>query len=178
MPPYNSDMSGGGATTITIETFIAAPAEVCFDLALDVEAHARSAAFSGERLVAPGKLSGRLELGDLVAFEGRHLGLRQRFIARITHVDRPHRFDDEMVQGIFRWLKHVHEFHPRHGGTLMRDVLTWQAPLGLLGQLADVLFLRRHMQWFVQTKQGHLRELAEEQVRSRTRPDPSSAARP
>ena len=164
-------------TTITIETFIAAPAEVCFDLARDVEAHTRSAAFSGERLVAPGKLTGILELGDLVAFEGRHFGMRQRFIARITHVDRPHRFDDEMVHGIFRWLRHVHEFHPRDGGTLMRDVLTWEAPLGPLGRLADLLFLRRHMTWFVRTKQGHLREMAEDEVRSRSRPDPSSAAR-
>jgi ligand-binding SRPBCC domain-containing protein len=165
-------------TTITIETFIAAPAEVCFDLARDVEAHRRSAAFSGEQLVPPGKLSGVLELGDLVAFEGRHFAMRQRFVARITLVDRPRRFDDEMVKGIFRWLRHVHEFHPREDGTLMRDVLTWEAPLGPLGHLADWLFLRRHMTWFVRTKQGHLREMAEEQVRSRTRPAPSSAARP
>jgi ligand-binding SRPBCC domain-containing protein len=148
-------------TSITVDTFIAAPPDVCFDLARDVEAHRRSAAFSNEQLVAPGKLSGVLELGDLVAFEGRHFGVRQRFIARITYVDRPHRFDDEMVKGIFRRLTHIHEFHPRDGGTLMRDILEWQAPLGILGRAANALFLRRHMEWFVRTKQGHLKTIAE-----------------
>ncbi|HEY0142401.1 MAG TPA: SRPBCC family protein [Thermoanaerobaculia bacterium] len=161
-------------TTITIDTFIAAPPEVCFDLARDVEAHRRSAAFSNEQLVAPGKLSGLLEAGDLVAFQGRHFGVKQTFIARITLVERPHRFDDEMVKGIFRWLKHVHEFHARDGGTLMRDVLTWEAPLGVVGRIADALFLRRHMQWFVRTKQRHLKQEAESLHRADPAASPSS----
>ena len=146
---------------VTIDTFIKAPIERCYDLARDVAAHTESAKFSGERLVAPGKLSGRLELGDLVAFEGRHFGMRQRFVARITETDPPHRFVDEMVEGIFRRLRHVHEFHQRGGGTLMRDLLDWEAPLGPLGRLADVLFLERHMRWFVATKQKHLKDIAE-----------------
>ncbi|MBK5259985.1 MAG: SRPBCC family protein [Thermoanaerobaculia bacterium] len=149
---------------ITIETFIAAPPERCFDLALDVEAHRQSAAFSGERLVPPGKLSGVLELGDLVAFEGVHFGIRQRFVARITKIDRPRSFTDEMVQGIFRSLSHVHEFHAKAGGTLMRDELEWIAPLGILGRIADKLFLERHMRWFVTTKQQHLKKIAESAV--------------
>lgn len=146
---------------IEVETFIAAPAELVFDLARDVEAHAKSAAFTGERLVAPGKLSGLLEIGDLVAFEGRHFGVRQRFVARITAVDRPRRFVDEMVEGAFVSLRHVHDFLPHDGGTLIRDTLEWRTPLGLLGRVADRLFLARHMRWFVTTKQRHLREIAE-----------------
>jgi len=140
-------------TTIIVETLIAAPPEVCFDLALDVGAHAESAAFSGERVVEPGRLSGVLELGDLVTFEGRHFGVRQRFTAKIVEIDRPRRFVDEMVHGIFQWLRHVHEFHAIAGGTLMRDVLEWEAPFGFL--------LKPHMRWFVTTKQHRLKEIAE-----------------
>lgn len=147
--------------TITIDTHIAAPPEVCFDLARNVEAHAESAAFSRERIVEPGKTSGFLELGDLVTFEGRHFGLRQRFTARIIELDRPHQFVDEMVKGAFQWLRHAHQFHPSGAGTLMRDVLTWKAPLGVLGSIADWLFLKRHMEWFVRTKQLELKKLAE-----------------
>jgi hypothetical protein len=109
---------------ITIMTWIDAPQELCFDLALDVAAHAESAAFSGERLVAPGRLQGRLEVGDLVCFEGRHLGFRQTFCARITSMDRPHVFVDEMTRGVFAWLRHVHEFKRERRGTLMIDRLT------------------------------------------------------
>jgi ligand-binding SRPBCC domain-containing protein len=151
---------------IVIDTEIDAPVELCFDLALNVEAHAESAAFSNERLVAPGRLSGTLELGDLVAFEGRHFGMRQRFIARIVAVDRPRLVVDEMVEGVFRRLRHVHEFYPRPGSaTLMRDTLDWEPPLGALGRVADALFLKRHMTRFVSTKQAHLKRIAESRAR-------------
>ena len=46
---------------IVIETLIAAPVELCFDLARDVGVHAESAAFTGERLMSPGRLNGLLE---------------------------------------------------------------------------------------------------------------------
>jgi ligand-binding SRPBCC domain-containing protein len=149
-----------------VETWIEAPPEVCFDLALDVAAHAESAAFSKERLVPPGRLTGHLEAGDLVCFEGRHFGIRQRFCARITMVDRPRVFVDEMVEGIFSRLRHVHEFSPSGSGTLMVDRLMWKAPLGVLGAFADALFLQRHMAWFVRTKQSRLKEIAERRMSS------------
>ncbi len=148
-------------TEITIETYIQAPAEVCFDLARDLAAHTESAAFSGERLVPPGKLSGLLDVGDLVCFEGRHFGITQRFCAKITRVERPHLFVDEMVQGAFTWLTHDHIFERQGTGTLMRDVLRWRSPLGILGRIADALFLERHMTWFVTTKQQQLKVIAE-----------------
>ena len=146
---------------IVVETFIAAPPQVCFDLARDVTAHTRSAEFSQERAVAPGRLSGKLELGDWVTFEGVHFGIRQRFTARITELEPPHRFVDELVRSRFRSLRHVHEFVARDGGTLMRDDLRWESPLGVLGRLADRLFVERHMRWFVTTKQLGLKRMAE-----------------
>ncbi len=149
---------------IVIETFIEAPQELCFDLARDVAVHAESAAFSGEHLVEPGKLTGLLELGDLVSFEGRHFGIRQRFTARIIEFRPPRQFVDEMIRGAFKRLRHVHEFLPQGGGTLMRDSLVWEAPLGPLGTLADVLFLKRYMLWFVRTKQARLKRIAEAAV--------------
>jgi len=149
-----------------IETDIDAPVALCFDLARDVEAHAASAEFSNERVVQPGRTSGLLELGDRITFEGRHFGIRQRFTARIVELDRPHRFVDEMERGAFRSMRHVHEFQPHGTGTRMRDVLTWEAPLGPLGRLADRLFLERHMEWFVRTKQQRLKEIAESAVPS------------
>jgi ligand-binding SRPBCC domain-containing protein len=146
---------------IVVETVIAVPVEVCFDLARDVEAHVESASFSEERLVPPGRLTGLLELGDRVAFEGRHFGVRQTFIAKIVEMSPPHRFVDEMVKGAFRWLRHEHDFHVHARGTLMRDVVEWRAPFGILGRIADALFLERHMQSFVETKQGNLKRIAE-----------------
>jgi len=151
---------------VTIETRIAAPIEICFDLARDVDAHTRSAAFSHERVIEPGRTHGLLEFGDLVTFEGVHFGIRQRVTAKILEMHRPHLFVDELVKSTFRSLRHVHEFIAIDGGTLMRDVLDWRSPLGILGVIADKLFVERHMRWFVATKQAALKEIAEQRLQT------------
>ena len=146
---------------LTIVTKINAPAAVCFDAARSVDAHVESARFSDERLVVPGKLTGYLEPGDLVCFEGRHFGVKQRFCARITQMERPKQFTDEMVTGAFKSMRHIHQFEENAGVTTMTDVLDWTTPLGALGRAADWLFLERHMAWFVRTKQATLKGMIE-----------------
>lgn len=148
--------------SIVVETRIRAPLARVFDHARDVGAHVESSAFTGERVVEPGRTSGLLELGDLLTFEGRHLGVRQRLTVRITAMEPPRRFVDEGVRGALRELRHVHEFFEEgDGATLMRDVVTWRSPFGILGRAADALFVARHMRWFVTEKQARLKSMAE-----------------
>lgn len=144
---------------------VLAPPDLCFDLARDVSVHTQTAAFSDERVVLPGRLSGCLELGEVVTFEGKHFGIHHRFTARIVEFRRPHRFTDEMVNGPFRSFRHCHEFHAKATGTLMVDALDWQSPYGPLGRLADTLLVVRHMQRFITAKQRRLKELAESMER-------------
>jgi len=146
--------------TISLELFIAAPPERCFDLARDIDLHTRSVATTSERAVG-GVMSGLIGPGDIVVWEAVHFGVRQRLTSHITHFDRPRSFTDEMVRGAFAALRHVHEFAPVEGGTVMRDVLEYTAPLGPLGRLADWLFLERYMRRFLLERNGYLKRVAE-----------------
>lgn len=148
-------------STITVETFIAAPPARCFDLARDVGAHVRSASFSRERVVPPGRTEGRLQLGDTVTFEGVHFGMRQRFTVKIAEMEPPHRYVDVLVKSAFRSMRHVHEFEARDGGTRMRDVLEWVSPFGVIGRIADALVVKSHLRRFVTVKQLALKRMAE-----------------
>src|SRR5687767_5841870 len=112
--------------TIRVETRIAAPRELCFDLARDVDIHMKTSDFTEERTIPPGRTSGLVEQGDLIILEARHLGVRQRLAARITMVDRPNRFVDEMIAGAFQSLRHVHDFNDDGDGTLMIDTIEWR----------------------------------------------------
>ena len=147
-------------TTIVLETRILAPIEVCFDLARDVDAHVKTSSTTGERAVG-GRTSGLLELGDTVTFEAVHFGIRQRLTSKIIELDRPKRFVDETVEGAFASLRHTHEFFVEGTSVLMRDTLTWRSPLGPLGVVADLLFVRRHMHEFMVSKQRQLKADAE-----------------
>jgi ligand-binding SRPBCC domain-containing protein len=145
---------------IRIETRIAAPPRLCFDLARDVDAHMASTSSSGERAVA-GVTHGRLNLGDEVTWEARHLGRRQRLSSRITEFASPHHFVDEMVHGAFARFRHEHVFHSRDGETVMVDLFDYTSPLGLLGRVADMLFLRRYMEKLLRERALFLRARAE-----------------
>ncbi len=145
---------------VILETRIDVPIGVCFDLARDIDVHALTTAQTGERAVA-GVMHGKIGAGDTVTFEARHLGVRQRLSSRMTQFDAPHVFADEMTQGAFKSLTHVHEFFAVPGGTLMRDTITWVSPLGVLGAIADKLFLTRHMRNFVTQRNQKLKEIAE-----------------
>jgi ligand-binding SRPBCC domain-containing protein len=145
---------------IRLETFIRAPPDACFDLARDVDAHVQSTARTKERAVG-GITTGRLELGDEVTWEAVHFGVRQRLTSRITRFDRPRLFVDEMVRGAFSSFEHVHEFSPESGGTIMVDIFTYRAPLGMLGRLADLVFLERYMREFLGQRARSLKAILE-----------------
>ena len=145
---------------IRLETLIHAPPERCFDLARDVGAHTESTARTRERAVG-GVTSGLLGPGDEVTWEAIHFGVRQRLTARVTRFEPPHLFEDEMVRGAFRSFTHRHEFRPADGGTLMVDTFRYASPLGVLGVLADKLFLERYMRRFLAERAAHLKRAAE-----------------
>lgn len=149
--------------TFTIETFIDAPAEVCFDLMRDVTVHIETTSQTDERAVA-GVTRGVMELGQTVTFEGRHFGIRQRLTVAVTEFERPRLFVDEMTEGVFESFKHVHEFTDGGGGTLMRDTLIWSTPFGMLGRIADRFFVERHLRDLVATRNARLKQIAESRV--------------
>lgn len=142
-------------------TRIAAPPERVFDACLDVEVHTASMAASGERALA-GKNAGHLKLGDLVTFQARHLGIRWTLAARVTEYDRPEHFIDEQERGPFKRWHHAHHFtSDGNGGTVMRDVVDFAAPLGPLGALVDRLVLHRYMISLIERRSHYIKTLLE-----------------
>ena len=127
---------------IRLETYIDAPLERCFDLSLSVDLHHHSVAHTHERPVA-GVTSGVMKLGDTVTWEAVHFGVKQHLTSKITAYERPYRFTDEMVRGVFREMTHLHEFVLQPTGTLMIDLFAFRAPLGILGWLAETLLITR-----------------------------------
>ena len=150
---------------IKLETFIRAPIELCFDLARDVEVHMASTAETGERAVG-GLTSGMMNLGDEVTWEAKHLGVRQRLTSKITAMERPRMFVDEMQRGAFKSLRHLHLFGPKDSGTLMIDEMAYTSPFGIVGRITDALFLENYMRRLLVKHNEHIKRVAEEKARA------------
>jgi ligand-binding SRPBCC domain-containing protein len=145
---------------IELSLHVAAPAARCFDLARSVDAHVRSTAATHEQAVA-GRRSGLLVLGDEVTWSARHFGIRQELTSRITAFESPSHFRDSMLRGAFARFDHDHFFTPTDGGTVLRDVFDYRAPLGPLGWIAERLFLSTYMKRFLLARLRELKALAE-----------------
>jgi ligand-binding SRPBCC domain-containing protein len=146
--------------TIRLETFIDASLERCFDLSLSVDLHRHSVAHTHERPVA-GVTSGMMKFDDTVTWEAVHFGIKQHLTSKIITYERPFRFTDKMIRGVFQEMTHLHTFAPQAQGTLMIDLFTFRAPLGILGRLAEALFLTRYMKKMLLTRNGYLKQVAE-----------------
>ena len=146
--------------TIELLTDIHAPIDTVFDLARSVDLHVDSTSQTNERAVG-GTTTGLLTLGDTVTWEATHFFIRQQLTVAITEYDRPNHFRDSMRRGAFKNFDHDHFFTPTSTGTRMRDVFTYDSPLGVLGLLGNVLLVDRHMRKLLETRNHLIKSVAE-----------------
>ena len=93
----------------------------------------------------------------------RNIPIRQ-LTSEMTVYDRPAHFRDSLVRGAFARFHHDHFFLSREGGTLVRDVFEYRAPLGALGWIAERLFLTAYMRRFLETRLIALKRMAESEA--------------
>ena len=145
---------------IHLETNIAAPIERCFLLSLSIDLHMDSTSPTRERAIA-GVTNGIIGANQ-TTWRGRHFGLMLTHTSLIDQYDAPHHFRDIMTAGMFRSFEHDHFFDDlNHGGTLMRDLLRFSAPLGPLGYIAETLVLRRYFTNFLRERNAVIKRVAE-----------------
>lgn len=142
---------------------IDAPVKRCFDLARSVDVHLLDNSHCGERTAAvAGQTTGLVNLGQHVTWRARHFGIRQSLTTRITAFNPPISFEDTMVSGAFRSMRHGHFFRRLAGDrTEMTDVLHVAAPLPVLGPVAEVIVLRRYMRMLLLERSVVLKRVAE-----------------
>jgi ligand-binding SRPBCC domain-containing protein len=149
--------------TVTFErvTVIDAPTEVVFDLSLNIDAHVASMGASGERAVA-GVTSGQIGVGEEVTWSARHLGRRWRMTSKVAELDRPTRFVDCQTRGPFARFRHEHRFEALPGGrTRMVDDISFDAPFGPVGRLAERMVLGRYLPQLIEERNRYLKAEAE-----------------
>jgi len=146
--------------TIHLTTFIAAPAERVFDLARSIDLHRKSMAHTREEAVA-GTTSGLIKLDETVTWKAKHLGKTRILKSKITAMNAPLSFTDEMVNGDFKSIRHEHHFKRIDNGTLLIDLFHFESPYGGLGRLFNQLFLISYLKKLLEMRNQSIKEYAE-----------------
>jgi ligand-binding SRPBCC domain-containing protein len=115
---------------------------------------------SGERAIS-GVTSGLIGLGDDVTWRARHFGVVWQLTSKITEYEWPDRFVDEMQRGPFASFCHEHRFEQQGQTTTMVDVVDYRLPLGLLGALADAVFVGRSLHRLIEERNRYVKATAE-----------------
>lgn len=106
--------------------------------------------------ITPGYMNFRVTSGDLpeeiypgmiITYKvSPVLGIPLFWMTEITHVVPGRLFVDEQRRGPFSMWHHEHHFEARNGGTFMRDIVHYEAPLGPLGEIARMLFVKKQVE--------------------------------
>lgn len=134
------------------ETIIRTTLDRCFDLSRSIDFHKHSMAATKE-IPVDGRLSGLIEKGEFVEWEANHFFVRQRLSSRITEMVRPFYFIDEMVNGAFKSFWHKHKFiRHRADEVMLIDDFRYEVPFGVIGHIANALFLQKYMEKTIEVR--------------------------
>ncbi|OIQ17643.1 MAG: cell division protein [Flavobacterium sp. MedPE-SWcel] len=146
---------------IRLVTEIKAPKNIVFDLSRSIDLHVVSTAQTNEEAIA-GRTSGLIGDGESVTWRAKHFGVTQLLTSRITVFEKPDYFVDEMVSGTFKSFKHEHIFNEENDVTIMTDIFDYKSPYGVLGRIADSLFLKSYMSNLLVKRNRVVKEFAED----------------
>jgi len=73
------------------------------------------------------------------------LGIPMSWLTEITQVTDKRYFVDEQRHGPYSMWHHQHFIEPHKDGVLMKDIVTYKLPLGILGRFAHWLFVKRQL---------------------------------
>ena len=147
-------------TEIYLETLINAPIQICFDLSRSIDLHKISLEHTNEKAIA-GRTSGLIEKGEFVTWQAKHFGVNQKMTVKITALDSPIYFCDEMTKGTFKSMRHEHFFEQKDNKTLMKDKFCYETPFWFFGQIFDALILENYMKQLLETRNQTIKRIAE-----------------
>jgi len=74
------------------------------------------------------------------------MNIPMKWQTEITQVDLRKSFTDFQKQGPYKLWNHFHEFVENENGVLIKDTVTYELPMGFLGELAHSLFVKKKLE--------------------------------
>jgi hypothetical protein len=140
--------------------FIAAPAQVVFDLSRHIGLHQISQQKYKEEAVR-GTRSGLVKKDDLITWRARHLGKIRFLTVKITQLETPLLIENTMTEGDFKSFVHRLHFKQIANGTIVVEELFFESPYGLLGRIFNTVFLRQYLTQLIQERTKVIKTYAE-----------------
>tara|TARA_B110000305_G_C19269726_1_gene553811 strand:+ start:65 stop:535 length:471 start_codon:yes stop_codon:yes gene_type:complete len=85
--------------------------------------------------------------GMIISYTVRPLlGIKTKWVTEITHINEGHFFIDEQRMGPYKMWHHQHFIEEISNGILMKDIVSYIPPFGILGALANPLIIKNKLE--------------------------------
>lgn len=147
---------------IHLTLFIAAPVDRVFNLSRSINLHQISTIDTNEKAIG-GVLNGLININETVTWQAKHLFKTRQFTSKITAMQSPDFFIDEMLKGDFKSFHHEHHFKAVENGSIMIDVVNFESPYGIIGKIANSFFLKSYIEKLLIKRNTVIKDYAETQ---------------
>lgn len=90
---------------------------------------------------------GRMYAGQIITYKVSPVaGIPLFWMTEITHVREGEYFVDEQRKGPYAMWHHQHFFKPIPDGVEMTDIVNYELPLGILGDIAHAIFVKKQVE--------------------------------
>lgn len=97
--------------------------------------------------ITSGDLLESMYEGMIISYQVSPLmGINTTWVTEITHVKEGQYFVDEQRIGPYKLWHHQHIIEPTQNGTLMKDIVSYAPPFGILGNIANVLIIKSKLE--------------------------------
>ena len=101
--------------------------------------------YMGFDIVAPQHIE-KMYPGMIVIYKvAPLLNKKMTWVTEITHIREKEYFVDEQRVGPYKMWHHEHKLFPIEHDVLMTDLVTYQPPLGVLGNIANTLIIKKQL---------------------------------
>jgi uncharacterized protein (TIGR01777 family) len=152
------DVTGDPSTTLEMEQWVPQPPEEVFPFFAD--------AHNLERITPPflkfrilGVSTPTLQTGSRIDYQLSLHGVPVRWQSLIEDWQPNRAFVDTQTRGPYQRWHHTHEFEPYQGGTVIRDRVHYELPLGALGELVAGRFVAKDVGTIFAFRRAKIREI-------------------
>lgn len=115
--------------------------------------------YMGFDITSEGELDEMYE-GMIIAYKvSPLLGIKTTWVTEITHVKHEKYFVDEQRIGPYKLWQHQHILEEKEEGTLMSDIISYQPPFGILGDILNKIIIKQKLKEIFDYRQDALNQL-------------------
>lgn len=92
-----------------------------------------------------GKDTEEIQVGTIIDYKLSLHGIPLKWKSQIKNFNKNHSFIDEQLNGPYAKWRHYHGFIPTSNGTLIKDLIIYKPPLGLLGRIFAGSFIKKDL---------------------------------